>query len=79
MPILQRLQLAWPQPGVEPELKHWTLFEPAGLKDGFALGLREGLDHVIAGLAGLADQLHQGNAVKGVELDQLIIEGIFQH
>jgi len=76
---LERLQLTRAQPGVKLELEGGAFIVPAGRQNRFALCLAEGLNHVVAGLAVLSNQLGQGNLVKRVAHDKPIIEGIFKH
>lgn len=75
---LQRLQLAWAQACLKPELEHGPFVGAAGLEDGLALRCSEWRHHIVADLGRLPDQFRQSDALERTEGDQLIIQGILK-
>ena len=54
---LQRLQLAWAQARLKPELEHGLFIGAAGFEDGLALSRAERRHHIVAGLCRLPNEL----------------------
>lgn len=75
---LQRLQLAWAQACLKPELEHGPFVGAAGLEDGLALRCSEWRHYIVADLGRLPDQFRQSDALERTEGDQLIIQGILK-